>query len=70
MSLDTFSTTVPRLKRPVIGSASLSVIVAFYLVFLTNRTFWAKAIDYLGAPSFALVLLAIGLFALFSAICI
>jgi lipid A ethanolaminephosphotransferase len=70
VSLDTFSTTVPRLKRPVIGSASLSVIVAFYLVFLTNRTFWNKAIDYLGAPSFALVLLAIGLFALFSAICI
>ncbi len=70
MSLETLSTATPRLTRPVIGSAALSVIVALYLVFVTNRTFWTKAVDYLGAPSFALVLLGIGLFALFSAICV
>ncbi|MCV9967591.1 phosphoethanolamine--lipid A transferase [Pararhizobium sp. BT-229] len=69
MSLETLS-TAPRLTRPAIGSATLSVIVALYLVVVANRTFWTKAVDYLGVPSFALVLLGIGLFALFSAICV
>ncbi|WP_244506545.1 phosphoethanolamine transferase [Pararhizobium polonicum] len=70
MSLETLSAAAPRLKRPAIGSATLSVIVALYLVSVPNVTFWTKAVTYLGAPSFALVLLAIGLFALFSAICV
>lgn len=56
--------------RPVIGSVTLSLIVAFYLVFVTNRTFWSKAVEYLGAPSTALFLLGIGLFSLFAAICV
>ncbi|MBP1858857.1 phosphoethanolamine transferase [Rhizobium herbae] len=70
MSLETLSTAAPRLTRPAIGSATLSVIVALYLIFVTNGTFWTKAVDYLGAPSFGLILLGIGLFALFSAVCV
>lgn len=70
MSLETLSTVAPRLTRPVIGSATLSVIVALYLIFVTNGTFWTKAVDYLGAPSFGLILLSIGLFALFTAVCV
>lgn len=70
MSLESLPAATPRVLRPVIGSVTLSLIVAFYLAFVTNRTFWSKAVDYLGAPSFAVVLLAIGLFALFSAVCV
>ncbi len=70
MTFVTFSNAPMRLARPVIGSVTLSVVVATYLVFLTNRTFWAKAIAYLGVPSFAVVLMAIGLMAIFSAVCI
>ncbi|HTO32055.1 MAG TPA: phosphoethanolamine--lipid A transferase [Pararhizobium sp.] len=70
MAFQTLSSAAPRLVRPAIGSVTLSVIVAVYLVFLTNRTFWAKAIDYLGIPSFAMVSMGIGLLALFSAVCI
>lgn len=70
MSLESLSIAAPRVLRPAIGSVTLSLVVAFYLTFVTNRTFWSKAVDYLGAPSFAVVLLAIGLFALFSAVCV
>ena len=70
MSLESLPIANARVQRPVIGSVTLSLLVAFYLVFATNRTFWSKAVDYLGAPSFALFLLAMGLFALFSAVCV
>lgn len=70
MSLESLPIASPRVLRPAIGSVMLSLIVALYLTFVTNRTFWSKAVDYLGAPSFAVVLLAIGLFALFSAVCV
>ncbi len=70
MSLESLPIANARVQRPVIGSVMLSLIVALYLTFVTNRTFWSKAVDYLGAPSFAVVLLAIGLFALFSAVCV
>jgi len=68
LPVESLPIATPRVLRPVIGSVTLSLIVAFYLVFLTNRTFWSKAIDDFGAPSTALFLLAIGLFALFSAL--
>jgi lipid A ethanolaminephosphotransferase len=70
LPVDSLPIAMPRVLRPVIGSEMLSLIVAFYLVFLTNRTFWSKAAGYLGAPSTALFLLAIGLFSLFSALCV
>ena len=70
LPVDSLPIATPRVLRPVIGSEMLSLIVAFYLVFLTNRTFWSKAAGYPGAPSTALFLLAIGLFSLFSALCV
>ena len=70
LSVDSLPIATPRVLRPVIGSVTLSLIVALYLVFVTNRTFWSKAMEYLGAPSTALFLLGIGLFSLFSAICV
>lgn len=70
MAFETLPATAPRLARPAIGSATLSVVVALYLLFVTNGTFWAKAMTYLGLPSFGLILLCIGLAALFSALCI
>ncbi len=70
MSVESLPFAPTRTLRPVIGSVTLSLIVAFYLVFVTNRTFWSKAVEYLGAPSTALFLLSIGLFSLFAAICV
>lgn len=70
MALETLPATAPRLARPAIGSATLSVVVALYLLFVTNGTFWAKAVTYLGLPSFGLILLCIGLTALFTALCV
>lgn len=70
MSVESLPIATPRTLRPVIGSVTLSLIVAFYLVFVTNWTFWSKAVEYLGAPSTALSLLGIGLFSLFAAICV
>ncbi|WP_428426023.1 phosphoethanolamine transferase [Pararhizobium sp.] len=68
--MESLPIATPRTLRPVIGSVTLSLIVAFYLVFVTNMTFWSKAVEYLGAPSTALLLLGIGLFSLFAAICV
>jgi lipid A ethanolaminephosphotransferase len=70
MALETLPATAPRLARPAIGSVTLSVVVALYLLFVTNGTFWAKAVTYLGLPSFGLILLCIGLTALFTALCV
>jgi len=70
MAFETLPATAPRLARPAIGSATLSVVVALYLLFVTNGTFWGKAVTYLGLPSFGLILLCIGLTALFTALCV
>ncbi|CAN7616098.1 hypothetical protein LJR255_004611 [Pararhizobium sp. LjRoot255] len=42
MTFETLPATAPRLARPAIGSATLSVVVALYLLVVTNGTFWAK----------------------------
>ncbi len=70
MSVESLSIATPRVLRPVIGSVTLSLIVALYLVSVANRTFWSKAMEYLAAPSTAVFLLGIGLFSLFAAICV
>ncbi|WP_275788055.1 phosphoethanolamine transferase [Pararhizobium gei] len=70
MTFETLSTPVARLSRPTIGSVTLSLLVALYLLFATNGTFWSKATSYLGFASPALILLGVGLAALFSALCI
>ncbi len=56
--------------RPRIGSISLSVVVALYLLFVTNHTYWSKAWEYMGDQSLAVVVLGFGMAGLFSAACI
>lgn len=42
VSMNTLRKFFHRLQRPEIGSVTLSVLVALYLVVLMNRTFWLK----------------------------
>lgn len=56
------------LPRPRISSEWLSVIVSAYLLVFMNTTFWHKSATYLAGEKFALICLAIGLFAGFVAI--
>lgn len=57
-------------NRPRLGSATLSFIVALYLLAVPNRTFWQRADDYLAGSPVALSALAIALLAIFTAILI
>ncbi|WP_272955851.1 phosphoethanolamine transferase [Agrobacterium larrymoorei] len=57
-------------KRPEIGSISLSIMTALYLVFFTNHTFWAKVDSYLSPYPVAIYALYIAMIALFSAVLI
>ncbi|MDQ0318462.1 lipid A ethanolaminephosphotransferase [Pararhizobium capsulatum DSM 1112] len=57
-------------RRPAIGSVTLSAIVALYLVFLTNFTFWSRANTYLADHPGALIGLYVGLSFLFIAVVI
>jgi lipid A ethanolaminephosphotransferase len=55
-------------NRPRIGSATLSFVVALFLLSVLNRTFWLRADNYMSGSTVALCALAIGLLALFTAI--
>ncbi|MDI7861688.1 phosphoethanolamine transferase [Rhizobiaceae bacterium n13] len=69
ISVAEFSLSEPRHKtRPQIGSVTLSVLVALYLLFATNQTFWMKSAKYFALDLFALAALIIGLSAGFIAL--
>ncbi len=49
--------------RPRMGSVSLSVLTALYIMAVANQTFWGKAYGYLSEEPFAFVAFAIGIVA-------
>lgn len=53
--------------RPVIGSATISILTAVYLLLIANKTFWTKAFTYFDETR-PVIILAVGLIALASAI--
>lgn len=55
------------LSRPEIGSITLSVLVAFFLAFCTNNTFWTKVHEYIGGSPGAVVSLYVAVAVLFTA---
>ncbi|WP_062118553.1 phosphoethanolamine transferase [Aureimonas sp. AU40] len=57
-----------RIRRPRIGSVTLSILTAAFLLFLTNWTFWRKAFLYFAGHEDHLALMAIALFLLFVAL--
>ncbi len=57
-----------RLHRPVIGSVSLSLLTAAFLLVGPNQTFWRKGLEYFSGHLDKLVWLGLGLFCLLSAI--
>ncbi|MGH6858785.1 MAG: phosphoethanolamine transferase [Phyllobacterium sp.] len=59
-----------RLARPGIGSVSLSIIVALYLIATANLTFWGKTFALLGGQPLASAFLMIGLACAFIALCV
>ncbi len=56
-----------RLYRPHLGSVMLSVCVALFLLFTSNRTFWSKINAYLAQEPVAIAMLYIAMSALFIA---
>ncbi|WP_320197547.1 phosphoethanolamine transferase [Agrobacterium sp. rho-13.3] len=56
------------IKRPVIGSVTLSILSALYLLFFTNHTFWAKIHTYLSPYPVAIFSLYVAMSAIFSAV--
>ncbi|WP_377291678.1 phosphoethanolamine transferase [Rhizobium sp. SG2393] len=56
--------------RPRIASIPLSILVALYLLFVTNHTYWSKAWSYMADQTLAVIVLGIGMAGLFSAACI
>ncbi|MEP7456435.1 phosphoethanolamine--lipid A transferase [Phyllobacterium sp. SB3] len=59
-----------RLIRPQIGSVSLSVLVAIFLITTANTTFWTKATNLMDGQTAALIYLAFGLICAFIALCV
>lgn len=55
-------------NRPTIGSVPLSILVAVYVLFATNYTFWYRAVHYMSDDQSALIALAVGLSAAFIAL--
>jgi lipid A ethanolaminephosphotransferase len=56
--------------RPQVGSVTVSIVTALYILTVLNQTFWGKADDYLSGQTTALVVLAIGLGAAYIALCV
>lgn len=56
--------------RPRIRSLTLSLLTASYLLFLTNQTFWAKAVENYASQPLAFASLVIGLMGAFIAACV
>ncbi|WP_427025336.1 phosphoethanolamine transferase [Aureimonas ureilytica] len=56
------------MRRPLIGSVTLSILTAAYLLLLPNRTFWRKGLAYFSGHEAQLAFLGLGLFLLFVAL--
>lgn len=61
---------IGRRFRPAIGAIPLSILVVVFLLATTNQTFWNKTADYYSGTVLTAAILAIGLAALLSAVCI
>lgn len=59
-----------RLIRPQIGSVTLSVLVAIFLIATANNTFWTKATNLMDGQTVALIYLGFGLTCAFVALCV
>lgn len=57
-----------RFARPVIGSVTLCLIVTFYILIVTNRTFWLKSYAYLSDSPWAFITFIVGIAAICMAI--
>ncbi len=47
--------------RPKIGSVTLSVLTAMYVLAVANHTFWTRAVDYLSSTPFAFAAFVVGI---------
>ncbi|MBN7806883.1 phosphoethanolamine--lipid A transferase [Agrobacterium rosae] len=68
LSFQTTRSGRSMVTRPVMGSVTLSIVTALYLLFFANHTFWAKIHTYLSAYPVAIFGLYIALSAAFSAV--
>lgn len=59
-----------RSFRPQLGSVTLSILVAIFLIATANNTFWGKATLLLQGQTVALIYLAFGLTCAFVALCV
>lgn len=50
--------------RPKIGSVTLSVLTAVYILAVANQTFWMRAFGYLAATPMAFIAFVLGIFAI------
>ncbi|WP_280637009.1 phosphoethanolamine--lipid A transferase [Rhizobium sp. 16-449-1b] len=50
--------------RPKIGSVTLSVLTAVYILAMANQTFWGRAFGYLAATPMAFIAFVLGIFAI------
>ncbi|MFK0330165.1 phosphoethanolamine transferase [Rhizobium sp. NPDC090275] len=50
--------------RPKIGSVTLSVLTAVYILAVANQTFWVRAFGYLAATPMAFIAFVLGIFAI------
>lgn len=66
MSINSISQPVRRLARPRIGSVTLAIVGAIYLIVFTNHTFFSRAYAYFDSH-LALAAFALGLTCLFAA---
>jgi lipid A ethanolaminephosphotransferase len=51
----------PWAGRPRIGSVTLAIVTAFYVLFVLNQSFWGKSFEYLSGQNLALACLMVGL---------
>lgn len=59
-----------KLSRPSVGSVTLSLLVAAWIIFVVNRVFWARTIAAFGEHQLALIAFSIGISALLIALSI
>jgi len=60
----------PALRRPEIGSVTVSILTAFYLLALTNFSFWSKGWTYLEGRPTTFASIALGIACLYVALCV
>jgi len=60
----------PALRRPEMGSVTVSILTAFYLLALTNFSFWSKGWTYLEGRPTTFASIALGIACLYVALCV